>query len=127
MAGEVAQLPVRLVKTIGDEAMLASEDAAALVETSLRLIDAAEGDDLLPSLRAGAAAGQALRRAGDWYGRPVNLAARITAVAPVGGLMANADLREAAGDDFGWAEEGRRGFKGIEGEVELYRAERSGD
>ena len=122
MTGELAQPPVRLVKTIGDEAMLASEDAAALVETSLRLVDAAGHDDVLPPLRAGAAAGQALRRAGDWYGRPVNLAARITAVAPAGGLLVNDRLREAAGDGFEWSEAGRRGFKGIEGEVELYRA-----
>jgi adenylate cyclase len=125
LTGEIAQSPVRLVKTIGDEAMLASEDAAALVETSLDLIDAAERDDVLPSLRAGAAAGQALRRAGDWYGRPVNLAARITAAAPVGGLVANDKLREAAGDGFDWSAAGRESFKGIDGEVELYRVERS--
>jgi len=122
LTGELAQPPVRLVKTIGDEAMLASEDAAALVEASLELIEAADQDDLLPSLRAGAAAGQALRRAGDWYGRPVNLAARITAAAPVGGLVANDALREAAGDRFEWSDEGRRTFKGIEGEIALYRA-----
>ena len=125
LTGELAQSPVRLVKTIGDEAMLASEDAAALVETTLGLIDAAEHDDLLPSLRAGAAAGQALRRAGDWYGRPVNLAARITAAADVGGLVADDALRAAAGDEFDWQEAGRQSFKGIEGQVELYRAERS--
>jgi adenylate cyclase len=122
MTGEIAQPPVRLVKTIGDEAMLASEDAAALVETSLKLIDAAESDDKLPPLRAGAAAGHALRRAGDWYGRPVNLAARITAVAPAGALVVSDRLREAAGDGFEWSAAGRQGFKGIEGEVELYRA-----
>jgi adenylate cyclase len=126
LTGEIAQAPVRLVKTIGDEAMLASEDAAALVETSLNLIDAAESDDVLPELRAGAAAGQALRRAGDWYGRPVNLAARITGAAPIGGLVANDALREAAGDGFDWAEAGSQSFKGIDGEVELY-AVRSGD
>jgi adenylate cyclase len=125
MVGETASAPVRLVKTIGDEAMLASEDAAALVDTALELIDAAERDDLLPQLRAGAAAGEALRRAGDWYGRPVNLAARITSVAPDGGLVANDALRDAAGDRFEWSAAGRRGFKGIEGEVELYRVERS--
>jgi adenylate cyclase len=123
--GDLAEPPVRLVKTIGDEAMFASEDAAALVDTALKLIDAAERDDLLPSLRAGAAAGRALRRAGDWYGRPVNLAARMTAVAPPGGLIANDGLRQAAGDGFDWSEAGRHGFKGIEGEVAAYRVERS--
>jgi class 3 adenylate cyclase len=58
------------------------------------------------------------------FGRPVDLAARITAVAPEGGLVANGDLREAARDAFEWSEAGRRGFKGIDGEVDLYRVSR---
>jgi adenylate cyclase len=122
IAGEVVVPPVRLVKTIGDEVMLASEDAPALVETSLKLIDAADRDDLLPPLRAGAAAGAALRRAGDLYGRPVNLAARITAVAPRHRLLADAALRDAAGDGFDWSEAGSSSFKGIDGEVALFAA-----
>ena len=81
LAGEVAVAPVRLVKAIGDEAMLASEDPEALVGAALELVASAERDDLLPSLHARAALGDALRRAGDYYGRPVNPAARITAVA----------------------------------------------
>ncbi len=125
LAGDVAVSPVRLVKTIGDEAMLASEDAAALVGAGLELVDAVEQDNLLPGLRAGATLGDALRRSGDYYGRPVNLAARITAVAPGGSLLANAELREAAGNAFGWSAAGRRTFKGIDGEVELYEAGRA--
>jgi adenylate cyclase len=125
VAGHVATSPVRLVKTIGDEVMLASEDPAALIAASLDLVDAAEDDDLLPQLRAGAAAGNALRRAGDYYGRPVNLAARITTVAPAGGLLADASLREATSEAFDWTDAGMSGFKGIDGEVALYRAERS--
>ncbi|MEA2448747.1 MAG: adenylate cyclase [Thermoleophilaceae bacterium] len=124
LAGETAQAPVRLVKLIGDAAMFVSDDAAALVEASLRLIDAAASDDLLPQLRAGAAAGPALRREGDVYGRPVNLAARITAAAPAGGLVADGGLRDATRDTLAWAPAGSRGFKGIEGEVALYRLER---
>lgn len=125
LAGEVAAQPVRLVKTIGDEAMLASEDPEALVRAALHLVDAAERDDVLPSLRAGAAVGEALRRSGDYYGRPVNLAARITAVAPPAGLLGNAAVREATDGAFDWSAAGSRGFKGIDGEVELYRVERS--
>ena len=123
LAGEVTEPPVRLVKMIGDEAMLASPDAGALIATSLTLIDAAARDDALLPLRAGAAAGPALRRAGDWYGRPVNLASRITSVAPEGALVVSGELRDAAGDSYRWAPAGTREFKGIEGEVDLYRVE----
>ena len=121
--GAVAVQPVRLVKTIGDEAMLASTDPGPLVGAALRLVQSAEADDLLPALRAGAAEGDALRRAGDWYGRPVNLAARITAVAPSGRVLGDAALRAATAGSFDWSPAGSRDFKGIEGEVELYEAQ----
>ena len=122
VCAEVIEPPVKLVKTIGDEAMLASEHGDALVDAALRLIEAVGRDEVLPPLRAGAAAGQALRRAGDWYGRPVNLAARITSsAAEKGSLTANGALREAAGDGFEWSPAGCRSFKGIEGDVDLFR------
>src|SRR6202035_1218013 len=71
LSSEVATPPVRLVKTIGDAAMLASPEPEPLLEAALMLIDAAdaEGADF-PQLRAGTAVGIALPRAGDWYGRP---------------------------------------------------------
>jgi adenylate cyclase len=125
LTGEVAAPPVRLVKTIGDEAMLVSDEPAALVEAGLRLVAAAEGDTVLPPLRAGAAVGEALRRAGDYYGRPVNLAARITDVAPDGALLGDGAMRDATGGAFRWTSAGSRGFKGLEGEVDLYRVEHS--
>ena len=82
LAGEVAEPPVRLVKTIGDEAMLASEDP----ERARRAVARADRRGRRRRPAAAAAGrrrgGDAVRRAGDWYGRPVNLAARITAVAP---------------------------------------------
>ncbi len=96
LAGEVVEPPVRLVKTIGDAAMLASPEPEPLLDAALELIDAAdaEGEDF-PQLRAGAALGTALPRAGDWFGRPVNLASRITRIARPGSLLAERELREA--------------------------------
>ena len=37
--------------------------------------------------------------------------------------MADFALRSAAGDAFTWSKAGRQPFKGIEGEVELFRVE----
>jgi adenylate cyclase len=125
LATEVAAPPVRLVKTIGDAAMLTCPEPQALLDATLTLIDAAdaEGEDF-PQLRAGAALGQALPRAGDWYGRPVNLASRITSVARPGSLLADRDLRESAGDAYSWSFAGERRLKGIRGPVGLFRARR---
>ena len=86
------------VKTIGDAAMLVSPDAGALLDALLDLIEAAdaEGEDF-PQLRVGVTYGPVLARGGDWFGRPVNLASRITALARAGSVLATRDVRDAAG------------------------------
>jgi adenylate cyclase len=111
--------PVRLVKTLGDAAMLTSPEAAPLVRTALVLVEGS-GDDG-PLLRAGLAAGDAITRAGDWYGHPVNLASRLTASARPGSVVTAREVREAAGERFAWSFLGSRRFKGVRGEVDVYR------
>ena len=125
MAAEVAEPPVRLVKLIGDAAMLASSEPQPLLEAALRLVEAAddEGEDY-PQLRAGAAIGTALGKAGDLYGRPVNLASRITGVARPGSVLASNDLKEATEDAFSFSFAGKRQVKGLEHPVKLYRVRR---
>ena len=111
--------PVRLVKTLGDAAMLTSPEAAPLVGTALVLVEGS-GDDG-PLLRAGLAAGDAITRAGDWYGHPVNLASRLTGSARPGSVVTAREVREAAGKGFAWSFVGSRRFKGVRGEVDVYR------
>jgi adenylate cyclase len=126
LAGDVAEPPVRLVKTIGDAAMLASPEPEPLLGAALRLIDAADAEgEEFPQLRAGAAIGQALPRAGDWFGRPVNLASRITSVARPGSLLVERELRESVADGYRWSFAGERKLKGIRGAVPLFRARRA--
>jgi adenylate cyclase len=125
MASECVSPPVRLVKTIGDAVMLASPEPEPLVRAVLELIAAARDAEDFPELHAGAAYGPALGRSGDWYGRPVNLASRITDVAEPGSLLATRELRDAASDACDWTATGTRQLKGIEDQVELFVAEAS--
>ena len=127
LAHEVAVPPVRFIKTIGDEVMLVSPDPAALLDAVLNLVDATEGDDDLPRLRAGIATGMAVSRAGDWFGSPVNLASRVTGAARPGSILASESAREAIGEDdrFTWSFAGARRLKGIKSDVKLFRARRS--
>jgi adenylate cyclase len=115
----------RLVKTIGDAALIVGPDAHSMLELALDLIDAAdaEGEDF-PQLRVGMAAGPALSRAGDWYGRPVNLASRVTAIARPGSVLATREVRDAVGEAYRWSSAGARSLKGVDGAVRLYRARR---
>jgi adenylate cyclase len=123
LATEVVAPPVRLVKTIGDAAMLASVESGPLIDASLALLAAAdaEGEDF-PQLRIGMALGAALGRAGDWFGRPVNLASRITQIARPGSLLAERAVREAARDAYRWSYAGERRLRGIRDPVPLFRA-----
>ncbi len=125
LAGEHLRDEVRIVKTIGDAAMLISPDAPALLEVALDLVDAAdaEGRDF-PQLRVGLASGPALNRAGDWYGRPVNIASRITGIARPGSVLATREVRDVANAAYRWSSAGARSLKGVDEPVRLYRARR---
>ncbi len=125
MATAVAEAPVRLVKTIGDAAMLVSAEAEPLVAAALDLIAAAEAEgDQFPLLRAGLATGPTLPQSGDFYGRSVNLASRITTIARPGSVLLDTPTREAAGEGFHYSRAGERHLKGIEGRTRLFRARR---
>ena len=125
LTSEVIDAPVRLIKTIGDAAMLTSLQAEPLLDAALDLLDAAdaEGEDF-PQLRAGIAIGPALSRAGDWFGRPVNLASRITQIARPGSLLAEREVRESAREAYRWSYAGERRLRGIREPVPLFRARR---
>lgn len=123
MASAVAEPPVRLVKTIGDAAMFVSADPEAMLAASLKLIAAAEAEgDEFPLLRAGLACGSVLPQSGDYYGRPVNLASRITGVARPGSVVVDSAVKEAAGEGFAYTYIGERRLKGIDSRVKLFRA-----
>jgi adenylate cyclase len=125
MASAVAEPPVRLVKMIGDAAMLVSVDPEAMLQAALRLIEAAEAEgDEFPFLRAGLAYGSTLAQSGDYYGRAVNLASRITGVARPGSVLVDAVTKEAVDGAFTYSFAGERRLKGIDSGVKLFRARR---
>jgi len=126
LARDTAVPPVRFVKTIGDAVMFVCTDPAPLLDAVLKLVEITDGDNDFPRLRAGIASGSAVSRAGDWFGSPVNLASRVTAVARPGTVLAAESARDELGDDagFSWSFAGTRHLKGIKGEVKLFRARR---
>ena len=130
LASDSARSPVRLVKMIGDAAMFASPESGRLLEAVIGLVESARNENI-PPLRAGAARGQALGRGGDWYGRPVNLAARITSFARPESVVVDQSLKdsiaESNGRPFHFSFAGKRRFKGIEGEVPVHRVRRTGE
>ncbi|HEY0640035.1 MAG TPA: adenylate cyclase regulatory domain-containing protein [Pseudonocardiaceae bacterium] len=123
LAAAGVEPPCRLVKTIGDAVMLVSPDTGALVRSVLRLVEAADADEELPSLRAGVALGPAVARFGDYYGSAVNLASRVTGRARPGSVLVTDAVRdELAGDPaLTWTRTGPHRLKGVDGRRTLWR------
>ena len=128
VAREVAEPPVRYVKSIGDVVMLVSSDPVAMLDAVLNLLDATEADEDFPRLRVGLATGMAVSRAGDWFGSSVNLASRVTGASRPGAVLVSESTREAIGeaDQFDWSFAGARRLKNIKDDVKLFRARRAG-
>ncbi|HWS91492.1 MAG TPA: adenylate cyclase regulatory domain-containing protein, partial [Mycobacterium sp.] len=126
LARDVAVPPVRFIKTIGDAVMFVCPDSVPLLDVVLKLVDAVDGDNDFPRLRAGVASGMAVSRAGDWFGSPVNVASRVTGVARPGTVLVADSVWEAVGGtgEFNGSFAGSRRLKGIKSEVRLFRIRR---
>jgi adenylate cyclase len=125
LAQDVATSPVWFVKTIGDAVMMVSADTTRLIDAVLELIDAAAANGL-PRLRAGVAAGLAVSRAGDWFGSPVNVASRVTALALPGTVVVTDTARQSSGpaDHLNWSPAGAHHLRGVPGQLELFLVRR---
>jgi adenylate cyclase len=126
MAIEVAAPPVRLVKMIGDAAMLVGPEPGPVLAAALRLVEMSEAEgEEFPFVRAGVAYGTALPRSGDYYGRSVNLASRITGIARPGSAVVDAATKEGAGEEaYRYTFIGERRLKGFDSRFKLFRARR---
>jgi adenylate cyclase len=121
MAAEIAKPPVRLIKLIGDAAMLVCYETAPLLDATAKFVATVNEQEGFPALRAGVARGGAFRHAGDWYGRPVNLASRITGVAPPQTVIGTQAVCQQAGPGFRCEPWKQVTLKGIDDPVALYK------
>ena len=128
LAGEVITAhDARLVKMIGDEVMYVVNDPAAAAEIALELRDAVAGHPVLAGLRGGLVFGEVVAQDGDYYGREVNLAARIVAAAEPGEVLTTAAMADAlaAHDAIAVGARGERALRGFELPVALFALRRA--
>jgi class 3 adenylate cyclase len=88
----------RVVKFIGDEVMWVSGSPERLAKAAVDLVDHPRAREEGLQVRAGLAYGTALAINGDYFGNPVNLAARLVAAAAPGQILADSALREQLPD-----------------------------
>jgi adenylate cyclase len=109
----------RIVKTIGDEVMVVGSDPGALV-------DWAVGFQMMiterPLPRIGMHYGETIYRDGDYFGREVNLAARVAARAAGGEVLVTRPLVDQAGPHLEFEPIGEVRLKGFRASTELFVA-----
>ena len=74
----------RMIKTIGDAVLFVAdgeEGAGAAARIAFGIVEVIGRDPRMPDVRLGLASGPVVSRLGDVFGSPVNLAARLTALA----------------------------------------------
>lgn len=114
----------RLVKTMGDGAMLFYDDGAEAVRACLQLQKDLTGHGF-PPIRVGINRGPVVAQAGDFYGNTINVAARVADYArPREVLVSSAVLPDGA-EGIDLEEIGEVTLKGVALPVHLYRARES--
>ena len=111
----------RLVKLLGDGAMLRLTDATIGVRAALDLVDTMSSEGALSS-HAGVHAGPVIERDLDVFGQTVNMASRIADVAGPGEVLASQAVAEAADGEFTFERINDAELKGL-ARVPLFRVE----
>ncbi|MFI5396009.1 MAG: YHS domain-containing protein [Candidatus Binatia bacterium] len=96
IAHSVLQPGTRFVERVGDEVLIAAEDASAAVRTALALRQAVEREPLFPTLRTGLHAGSVVEQAGSYFGSALNITARVAAHARGGQILCTDRVRTSA-------------------------------
>ena len=110
----------RVVKLLGDGAMLLFRDAGAAVEAATELVRAL-GSDLGLSAHAGVHAGRVIERDRDLFGRTVNLASRVSSAAGPGQVLVTESVARLARLGRGSEPIGPVPLKGVSEPVPLFR------
>jgi adenylate cyclase len=71
----------RVIKSLGDAVLFVNEDPIRAYDTAEGIISVIGRDKRMPDVRVGLSTGSVVMRLGDVFGPPVNMAARLTAVA----------------------------------------------
>jgi adenylate cyclase len=113
-----------VVKMLGDGVHFHFRDPGDAVRASLEIIESV-GPRGLPPARVGVNAGLMIYDEGDYFGRTVNIAARIASQAAANQVFLGEDLvRDVAPKGFRVLEVGQFGLKGIAQPVTIYQAVR---
>ncbi|MGC9221355.1 MAG: adenylate/guanylate cyclase domain-containing protein [Solirubrobacteraceae bacterium] len=110
----------RVVKTIGDEVMIVAADPTTLASWAIELCELLSRTG--PSARAAVHYGHVRYRDGDYYGREVNLAARVQAQSREGEVLVTGSVVNAAEGELRFQPLPDVPLRGFSQSTEIYRA-----
>jgi adenylate cyclase len=110
----------RIVKALGDGFMLAYEDATDAVAAAHAMMRRMPRE-LGPALHASVHEGLALYRGGDYFGRAVNLAARLLGLSGTDELIATRAVADGTTERFAWEPRGTTQIRGFREPIEIFR------
>ncbi|CAA9535550.1 MAG: Adenylate cyclase [uncultured Solirubrobacteraceae bacterium] len=115
----------RIVKTIGDEVMVVASDAGGLADWAVGYQQLIRNERPLP--RIGMHFGEVVYRDGDYYGREVNLSARVVARTAGGEVLVTRPVVEGGGAHLAFERIGEVKLKGFSNPTELFLADMRDD
>jgi adenylate cyclase len=114
------------VKWLGDGVMFYFPDPGQGVLAALDMVEGVASRDLPPA-HVGIDAGPVVFQEGDYFGRTVNIAARIAEYARPGEILVTQEVRDAAqGAPVRFTDVGPVELKGVSGSLHLHSAHRAG-
>jgi TolB-like protein/cytochrome c-type biogenesis protein CcmH/NrfG len=113
----------RIVKLMGDGALVEFPSVADAVECALAIQNALAGSDGPIRLRIGINLGDVIVDGDDIYGDGVNVAARLETLAEPGGICISSIVQESIGNrvDAGFADAGEYEVKGLPRPIQVWR------
>jgi class 3 adenylate cyclase len=113
------------VKWLGDGVMFHFRDSAGAVASALEMVQEVPASGLPPA-HVGVAAGPVVAHGGDYFGKTVNLAARIAGRAGAGQVLVSESVADAvAPDDATFTELAEINLKGFVRPVKVFDAHRA--
>jgi adenylate cyclase len=130
--GAVAEHQGRIVKLTGDgmlvefSSVVSAVACAAEIQSRMAERNAGVPEDRRIEFRIGVNLGDVIHQDGDIFGDGVNIAARLEAIAPAGGVAVSALVRESVGNrlELMFEDTGEQQLKNIDRRVRVYRVAR---
>jgi adenylate cyclase len=103
----------QVVKVLGDAVMFVASSSDAALAAATAIVDGAAANPDLPEARAGLDFGEVRALGGDYFGRPINVAARLTGFARPGTVVVSEELLSSLEVEVDTSHLGRSKLKGV--------------